>query len=118
MRWVNITLRTFHLIGIAGIGGAYLYPAENAAWAPYLWLTLTSGFSLVGISLYSNGIWLIQLRGLAILFKLLLLWSLVFFPQASLPVILVVIVLSGVIAHAPGNLRYYSPWHRGRIDYH
>lgn len=117
MRWVNITLRTLHLIGIAGIGGAYLYPAEKAAWIPYLWLTLFSGFLLMAISLYSNGIWLLQLRGLAILLKLLLLCSLLFYPKASLPVILMVIALSGVIAHAPGNLRYYSPWHRKRIEH-
>jgi len=117
MRWANIVLRTMHLIGIAGIGGAYLYPAENAAWAPYLWLTLASGFSLIGISLYSNGIWLIQLRGLAILLKLLLLLLLALVPQASLPVIFLIIILSSVIAHAPGNLRYYSPWHRRRIEH-
>lgn len=117
MRWLNITLRTLHLIGIAGIGGAYLYPAEQAAWIPYLWMTLFSGFSMMGISLYSNGIWLLQLRGLAILLKLMLLCSLLFYPKASLPVILMVIALSGVIAHAPGNLRYYSPWHRRRIEH-
>lgn len=117
MRWLNIALRTLHLIGIAGLGGAYLYPAETAAWAPYLWLTLLSGFSLMGVSLYCNGIWLLQLRGLAILLKLLLLLLLVAMPQLSLPFIIVIIVLSGVVAHAPGNLRYYSPWHRRRIEH-
>jgi len=117
MRWLNISLRTLHLIGIAGIGGAYLYPAETAAWTAYLWLTLLSGVALVGLSLYSNGIWLLQLRGLAIVLKLLLLLWLVFVPRLSLPVVIAVIVLSSVIAHAPGNLRYYSPWHRRRIEH-
>lgn len=117
MRWLNIGLRTLHLIGIAGIGGAYFYSADAASWVPYLWLTLLSGFSLVGVSLYSNGVWLLQLRGVIILLKLLLLLLLVFLPQASLPGAIVVIVLSSFIAHAPGNLRYYSPWHRRRIEH-
>lgn len=116
MRWVNISLRTLHLIGIAGIGGAYFYTVDGNAWMPYLWLTLFSGFSLMGISVYSNGIWLIQLRGLAILIKLLLLLMVTAIPQASLPLIILVIILSGVVAHAPGNLRYYSLWHRKRIE--
>ncbi len=117
MRWLNITLRTLHLIGITGVGGAYLYPAPPHAWMPYLVLTLLSGFVMVGVSVYSNGVWLLQLRGLVILLKLLMLLLLPAIPEASLPVVIVVIVLSGVIAHAPGNLRYFSPWHRRRIEH-
>ena len=116
MRWVNIGLRTLHLIGLAGIGGAWLNPAQPVAWLPYVWLTLLSGGGLMGLSLYSNGIWLLQLRGMVILFKLVLLLLMIFIPQTSLAVVITVIVLSSVIAHAPGNLRYFSPWHRRRIE--
>jgi len=117
MRWVNITLRTLHLIGIAGIGGAYLYTIEGREWMPYLWLTLFSGFGLMGISVYSNGIWLLQLRGVVILVKLFLLLIVTLMPQVSFPLIILVIILSGVVAHAPGNLRYYSIWHRKQIEH-
>jgi len=116
MRWVNISLRTLHLIGIAGIGGAYLYTVDGREWIPYLWLTLFSGFALMGISVYSNGIWLLQLRGVVILLKLVLLLIVAVMPKASFPLIILVIMLSGVVAHAPGNLRYYSPWHRKRLE--
>lgn len=116
LRWLNIGLRTLHLIGIAGSSGAFLYPMQTAAWVPYLWLTLLSGVGLMGLSLYSNGIWLLQLRGLAILFKLVLLGLMLVWPGFSWQLGLAVIVLSSVIAHAPGNLRYYSPWHGRRIE--
>lgn len=117
MRWLNISLRTLHLIGIAGLGGAYLYTAPRALWEPYLWLTLISGSGLVGVSLYSNAVWLLQLRGLLILFKVLLLGIMVVSSAAALWLGVVVIVISSVIAHAPGDLRYYSPWHRRRIEH-
>jgi hypothetical protein len=117
MRWVNIVLRTLHLIGIAGIGGAYLYPAETAAWVPYLWLTLLSGFAMVAVSCYGNGVWLLQLRGLLIMGKLLVLLLLAWLPQLSPQGVIAVVALSSVIAHAPGSLRYYSPWHRRRIEH-
>jgi hypothetical protein len=112
MRWVNITLRTLHLIGVAGLGGAYLYAAPQALWQPYLWLTLLSGIGLVAVSLYATALWLLQLRGLVILFKLALLGLMLGWPGFSLPLGMLVIVLSSVIAHAPGDIRYYSPWHR------
>jgi hypothetical protein len=115
-RWLNISLRTLHLIGVAGLGGAYLYAAPRELWAPYLWLSLGSGVALVATSLYSNGIWLLQLRGLLILFKLALLGVMLWLPGFSLQLGVTVIVLSSVIAHAPGNVRYYSIWHRRRIE--
>ena len=31
-RWVNILLRTLHLIGIAGLGGGFFYPSEGDLW--------------------------------------------------------------------------------------
>jgi len=117
MRWLNITLRTLHLIGIAGLGGAYLYAAPRPLWEPYLWLTLLSGLGMVAVSIYSNGIWLLQMRGVVILFKLVLLGLMLWWPAFSLELAIAVIVLSSVIAHAPASLRYYSPWHRRRIDY-
>lgn len=115
MRWVNIALRTLHLIGVAGLGGAFLYAAPRPLWEPWLWVTLFSGMALMVLSIYSNGVWLVQLRGLVILFKLLLLGLMLYLPAFSLELGIGVIVLSSLIAHAPGDIRYYSPWHRRRI---
>ncbi len=116
-RWLNISLRTLHLIGVAGLGGAYLYAAPRELWMPYLWLSLGSGLGLVAISVFSNGIWMLQLRGLLILFKLVLLGGMLWLPSFSLSLGISVIVISSVIAHAPGNVRYYSLWHRRRIEH-
>lgn len=116
-RWFNISLRTLHLIGVAGLGGAWLYDAPRELWQPYLWLSLGSGFAMVALSLFSNGVWLLQLRGLLILFKLVLLGLMLWWPTFNLPLGMVVIVLSSVIAHAPGNVRYYSLWHGRRIEH-
>lgn len=117
MRWLNITLRTLHLIGIAGLGGAYLYEAPRHLWEVYLWLTVFSGVGMVAVSLYTNGVWLLQMRGITIFFKLVLLCLILWWPMLSEELGVVVIVLSSVIAHAPGSIRYYSLWHRCRIDH-
>jgi len=115
-RWVNITLRTLHLIGIAGLGGGFFYPAEGDLWQAFFDLTLWSGFGLATIAVWNNGIWLVQLRGQAILLKLLLLGLMPLFPALRLSLFLAVLVISGLISHAPANVRYFSLIHRRRID--
>lgn len=112
-RWISITLRTLHLIGIAGLAGAYLYHQPESSWYPFLQLTIASGLIMALIEAYTDGIWLVQLRGTAIAIKLLLL-STVFwwFEQPSAVIYFLVIIISGIVSHAPGRVRYYSIWHR------
>lgn len=117
-RWTNISLRTLHLIGLAGLGAGFLYAAADQSWRFYLYLTSLSGLGLMLISIWSNGIWLLQLRGQAILFKLLLLGLILIWPAWKMPLLLAVIVISGIVSHAPANVRYYSLYHRQRIDSH
>ena len=107
LRWINIILRTIHLIGVAGVGGGFLYSSQQENWMPYLGLAVTSGIMMMCLSIWSNGMWLLQLRGVAMIVKLLLLaLSLISGVEAS--VIIVVIAISGIIAHAPGKVRYYK----------
>ncbi len=115
-RWFNISLRTLHLIGLAGLGGGFLYSSANELWRVYLYLTLLSGLGLTLIALWSSVIWLVQLRGQVVLLKLLLLALIPLWPAMGLPLFIGVIVISGLIAHAPGDVRYYSLFHGRRIE--
>ena len=109
LRWLNISLRTVHLIGVAGCGGALLNSQALASVYPYLQLTLISGVLMVALAIWSNGIWLLQLRGVATLTKVAMLsyamsnesknWE--FFAC------LFVIIVAGIVSHAPGKVRYY-----------
>ncbi|MCP4697295.1 MAG: hypothetical protein GY862_10650 [Gammaproteobacteria bacterium] len=116
IRWVKISFRTLHLLGIAGLGGAFLYSAPREFWMPYLMLTAASGFALMLLDIWSNGIWLIQLRGIAIVIKLLLFFSLPLFGGFEHYVFIAILIISGVISHAPGDIRYFSIFHGRRIE--
>ena len=115
-RWVNIALRTMHLIGIAGLGGGFLYQSPTEVWLPYLILSIASGFGLMCLAIWTDGIWFIQLRGIAILIKLILLLSMPFLKGYAGYALIIAIVISGVIAHAPGDVRYYSIFHGKRME--
>ena len=115
-RWVKIALRTLHLVGVAGIGGGFLYGAAVENWRVYLYLTLLSGAAMTVLEIWSNGIWLLQLRGIAVMVKLGLMAVLALWPVADAALFIVIIVISGAIAHAPGAVRYFSPWRWRRLD--
>lgn len=113
-RWVNILLRTTHLIGVSGIGAGAIFQLPVHLWQPYLLTTMISGCLMVFIEVWSNGIWLVQLRGQSTLIKLAVL-SLSFIWGMQGYMIFTAIIISGIFAHAPGKVRYYSIFHGKEI---
>ena len=110
LRWLNITLRSLHLVGMAGMAGTYLYMSTIHALLDFWALTLFSGVAMVAFSIWSDGRWLLQLRGVVILFKLVLLaalpWLNSHIDDGAAWGFVTIILLSSVIAHAPATVRY------------
>lgn len=104
-------MRTLHLLAIAGVGGGILFNLEKNLWINYWWLALASGALMMLMDIISNRIWLVQIRGIAIYIKLILLAFLGTYPGWDGYLLAVIIIISGVISHAPGKLRYYSIYH-------
>jgi hypothetical protein len=71
---------------------------------------------MVALELVATCLWLLQLRGLAVVAKLGLLALAVGWPQAMPWLLVAVIVISAVFAHAPADVRYFSPLHGRRIE--
>ncbi len=114
-RWLMISLRTLHLVGICGIGANFLFELSIEQSHSYLYLTFFSGIAMVLIELWSNGVWLLQLKGMAIVVKLLLIGAMLWWPNYSAVLFIAAVIISGISSHAPGYIRYYSVWHRRRI---
>ena len=111
-RWTKISLRTIHLLGVTGVGGGVFLGLDKAIWLGYWWLALTSGFALMLVDAYSNRTWLVQVRGISVYIKLILLMLLGLGPRWDITLLVVIIVISSIVSHAPGKLRYYSVYHR------
>lgn len=103
------------MVGVAGVAGGLLLDVPASNWLGYLHLTVLSGVLFLILELWSNAIFIIQLRGLMIVVKLLLLSLLYHYPNHH-SVVLIVIVLSSIVSHAPGNFRYFSLLHGRRVD--
>ncbi len=109
-RWLNILLRALHLVGIAGIGGGFLFNLPKAQYAPFWQLTLLSGGLLVLLYAWENGRWFLQVKGVSILLKLLLLVVANLISAWRAEIFTLIIILSTLIAHAPGKVRGFSLW--------
>jgi hypothetical protein len=111
-RWLKISLRSIHLVGVAGV-----FASTLTAQSLYIYWTLAiiSGLGLLALEALSNLVWFIQVRALVMYVKFALLTTLLFFPQYAWHVLVVIILLSGLISHAPSSVRYFSFIHWRKI---
>lgn len=108
-RWLDIALRTIHLIGLLGLAGGVLFSAEQSLWLPYFISTIISGSAMVLLSLWSNANWILQNRGLVIIAKVVLLSLLPMLTGYEQYLLIIIVVMSGISSHATAKFRYYSP---------
>jgi len=108
-RLFKVLVRTIHLVGVAGVyGNAMMHTSESV----YITLTIVSGIVLAIMEASSGLIWFVQLRGVTLYIKLLLLLLMHWQPELSMPYLIAVIVISGFMSHAPSWIRYFSLQHR------
>lgn len=107
-RWVNILLRSIHLAGVAGLGAGFIHGLPESRWLVFWYIAVGSGAMLMALYLWSSITWLLQAKGLVIVLKLGLLALAGVFPEWGAGLFLAVIVLSSVMAHAPGAVRGFG----------
>lgn len=107
-RLLKVVVRTFHLVGVAGVfGNAMANTSDNV----YAALVISSGIVLVIMESYPRLLWFVQLRGIATVVKLLILLLMHRQPALAIPCLVAVIAISGFMAHAPSWIRYFSVQH-------
>ncbi|WP_076540548.1 hypothetical protein [Shewanella sp. UCD-KL21] len=106
------SLRALHIVGVVGAGGGILLGLEQSLWLNYWILAMASGLALLLWEVIRDWRWLIQLKGVLTIFKVLLL--LLFIPMANWKpeITIFIILLSVIVSHGPAGLRHYSVIHR------
>jgi membrane-bound ClpP family serine protease len=107
-RLSKVIVRALHLVGISGVFGAAMAHSPEPV---YFALAIVSGVVLVVMEAYSGWFWFVQLRGVAVFMKLLLLLPMHLYPEAAIPCLIAMIVISGFMSHAPSWIRYFSLFH-------
>ena len=102
-RWVNLALRTIHLVGLVLLGAGLLGAGEISTGAT---ITFASGFAMLAIDTWANPAHLREVAGFGVLVKLLLVGLMALQPAWGLTIFWIVLGLSTLLSHAPGNFRH------------
>lgn len=103
LRWLNVIVRTLHMVGVVLVGAAVL--ADDAPLLAGLILTLSTGLVLYGIELVRQPDFWKEIAGLFIPVKLALLLAVPFVPDSAGALFWLVLVASSIVSHAPRTFR-------------
>lgn len=114
-RAIKISLRALHVLAVSVFVGSHVLAVDPPRRLPWLTATIVSGLLILLLDLHESGVFLVQVRGLIVLVKVALLFSLPSFGTYSAAVLVILLLISVVSSHAPGSFRYRVVLGKGRI---
>ena len=102
-RGVRIALRAAHIFTAGTLLGGYIFDQPVAVLEPWLFGTVISGFLLLATDLHASLAVLLELRGLGVLVKLVLLALVPVFWDAHISLLIAALMIGAVTSHMPGK---------------
>ena len=107
-RWINLTLRSLHILSFSVLTGGHYFNQPVAMLLPWLYAVLVTGGLMVAVELYGSFTFLIELRGLSVLLKILLLAMIPWYWEFRFYFLVAIIMLASVTSHMQGKYRHIS----------
>ena len=105
--WLNL-LRALHILSVSVVVGGVYFAVDSSQLYAWVIAMVLSGFGMFLIDLYASCFMLFELRGAAMVVKLLIVICLPFVAQSVQLVLLVlVLLLSALISHSRRRLRHH-----------
>ncbi len=104
LRWLNVLLRSFHLVAVILLG-AGLLGAHVALGAATIGVA-ASGFAMLALDLWRQPAHLLEIAGVAVLVKLLIVGWMVLDESLRPFLFWFVVAGSAIFAHAPASFRH------------
>lgn len=99
-------LRALHLVGVVGLGAAALGIRPVSETTVFVGVLLASGILIAALDHWANRAYFLQLNGLAVVLKVLLLAGVGMLAGFDATLFWAVLVGSVLVAHAPRKLRH------------
>ena len=105
--WLNL-LRALHILSVSVVVGGVYFEVDTSQLYVWLIAMVLSGFGMFMIDLYASCFMLFELRGAAMVIKLLIVICLPFVEQSvQVGLLVLVLLLSALISHSRRRLRHY-----------
>jgi hypothetical protein len=105
-RGVRIGLRVLHIFTAGTLLAGYIFDQPVSALEPWLFGTVISGFLLLAPDLHASLAVLLEVRGLAVFAKLVLMALVPVFWDARVSLLFAALVIGAVTSHMPGKYRH------------
>ena len=114
-RVLKILFRAVHVLFAGILAGSYVFDVEAAQRAPWFSGTVASGLLILLLDLHESGAFLLQVRGMVVMGKLLVLFLLPWLTGWEAEVLGLLVLISVLSSHAPSSFRYFVVIGRGRV---
>lgn len=114
-RALKTSLRTLHIFAAGTFLGGHIFAVSSTQLEPWLWATVLSGLLITMTDLHASFAVLGELRGIAVLVKLLLVLAVPVFWDARVALLIAALVIGAVISHMPGRYRHIQVFLRDRV---
>ncbi|MBU0602450.1 MAG: hypothetical protein KKD25_08615 [Gammaproteobacteria bacterium] len=106
-RWLLVALRSLHLVGVVLVGAALLHGGSDGSHRiAAIALLFGTGLSLYGIELWTKPRHAVELAGLFIPLKLVVVATMAAMPERAAALFWLLLVCSSVVSHAPAAFRH------------
>ena len=114
-RTVCTTLRTAHILTSGILLGGYFFDQSTVALEPWLLATVISGILLLAADIHASAAVLFEVRGVAVLMKLVLLALVPVFWDARITLMVASLVIGSIVSHMPKRYRHKVLLFRSKI---
>lgn len=114
-RNLRTLLRALHILAGGVLLGGHIFHQPEPILMPWLWFAVGTGVALLVSDLYASFSIILEMRGLIITIKLLLLAIAAIYPETITVALITIIMIGGVSSHMPGSFRHRVLFLKGRF---
>lgn len=105
-RTIRILFRALHIMTAGVLLGGHIFNQPVLILEPWLWATVITGTIILLTDLHSSLAILFEIRGIAILFKIVLLLLIPVFWEQRIPLLICILLIGAISSHLPKRYRH------------
>ena len=103
---LRLSLRALHIMATGVLLGGHIFHQPISILEPWLWAAILSGLAILLTDIYSSFAVLFEVRGIVVLFKILLLSLITVFWEQRIFLLVLILFIGAISSHMPKRYRH------------
>jgi hypothetical protein len=105
---IRILTRSLHIMAVSILLGGHFFDQPVVTLEPWLWATVITGTIILLTDLHSSFAFLFEVRGIAILIKIIILLLIPIFWEQRIALLISILFIGAISSHLPKRYRHKS----------